>query len=169
MLQTNLKLSQSLRQIGMGLVTLGEAFEAIELAGTETPKVEKQTPQPATTTAKAKAKADKEAQTNNEVVNDPETGTPLETKAEEKPKAKTTKKKEEPKFDFEASNRDEKIEFLRSEMVKVSAQLKGDRTKVFAFLKKYNANKVNELSDDNLVDLHTDIQVFLAGPDALDI
>lgn len=160
----NQKLGAALHHLGHAMLIIGDSLK--QMVEEIKPELKTATPQPATTTAKAKAKADKEAQT----VSEPETQAEekVEAKVEEKPKAKA-KRKEEPKFDFEAANRDEQIEFLRSEMVKVSAQLQGDRTKVFAFLKKYNANKVNELSDENLINLRTDIQVFLGGPDALDV
>lgn len=158
----NQSMGAALHHLGHAMIIIGDALKGME----SIQKVEKQTPAPSSTTAKAKAKADKEAQTASEPETQPEEK--VETKAEEKAKAKQ-KKKDEPKFDFEAAGRDEQVEFLRGQMVKVSAQLQGDRTKVFAFLKKYNANKVNELSDENLVNLHTDIQVFLAGPDALDV
>ncbi len=150
----NIKVSQSLKALGMSLVNLGEAIEDAhnDVKPAASTKL-------VTETAKAKAKADAQAMKAEET---------KEEKAEPKAEKKAAKK-EKPKFDFEAANVDDKIEFLRNEMVKVSAQLNGDRTKVFAFLKKYNAQRVNELSEENLTNLHTDIQVFLGGPDELDV
>jgi hypothetical protein len=71
--------------------------------------------------------------------------------------------------EFETLDREGQIEHLRGRMVMVAQKLNGDREKVYAFLKKYKAQKVNELSDENLGNLKADIEVFLAGPDALDI
>lgn len=165
MTQESNKLVEAFEHLGHALLGMSQAFKNAA-ASHQGPKVETQQPNAHGETAKAKAKADKAAPTAKaepEVTEEKTEAAPTEKKAAPK------KKKEEPKFDFESSNMDEKVEFLRSEMVKVSAQLKGDRTKVFAFLKKYNANKVNELSEENLVNLYTDIQVFLGGPDALDV
>lgn len=160
----NQKLGAALHHLGHAMLIIGDALK--EMIDETKPQLKTSTPAPASTTAKAKAKADKEAQTAAE----PEAE--VETKVEEKPKAEVkakAKKEKEPAFDFEAVSTEEKIEHLRGLMVKASAALKGDRTKVFAFLKKYQANKVNELSEENLTNLKTDLDIFLGGPEALGV
>jgi hypothetical protein len=160
MIEQQIKMAQGLRQIGMGLVLMAEAFEQ---QGPQTDLESKPIIAAQTTTAKAKAKADKPVAAEKNIEPD------IETASQPANKTSAKKKTEVPKFDFEAASVDDKCEFLRNEMVKVSTVLKGDRPKIFAFLKKYGASKVNEMKEEDLINLHTDIQIFLGGPDALDI
>ena len=117
----------------------------------QAPKVKTQEPAPQTQTEVAKRAADKTEK--------------------EKPAAKKPKETKAQKLDdaFEAADREGKITQLRERMVLVAQKLNGDKTRTFAFLKKYGANKVAELSDENLGNLKNDVEVFLAGPDALDL
>lgn len=162
----NQKLGAALHHLGHAMLIIGDALK--EMMDETKPQIKTSVPAPNSTTAKAKAKADKEAAAQTTPV-EPEAEPEAETKVEEKPKAVKAKKEKEPAFDFEAVSTEEKIEHLRGLMVKASAALKGDRTKVFAFLKKYQANKVNELSEENLTNLKTDLDIFLGGPEALGV
>lgn len=159
---------EALGHFSKGFQILSDAFQK---AGLDTqPKVETQEPvsTAAATTARAKKAADKKAAEKIEEPAQTESAPVEEQKAAPAPKKETkAKKADEP--EFETLDRDGKIEHLRSRMVQVSVKLSGDRDKVYSFLKKYKASKVHELSDDNLDNLKNDIEVFLGGPDALDV
>lgn len=153
---TNPQLAEALKHFGNALISLGGAMS-------EMPKVTTQdtATSAAATTSKAKASADKKAkETVEEKPDDEKAKAPAAKKA-------AAKKSDAP--DFETLDREAKIDHLREKMVEVSVKVGGDRDKVYSFLTKYKAQKVNELSDENLDALKEDVEVFLAGPAALDI
>lgn len=160
---------EAMSHFSKGFQVLTEAFQKAGLGND--PKVETQ--DPVTTarsvTEKARKAADKKAPAK---VEEPavETEEPAAPAVEEKkaaPAKAKAKKNDEP--DYETLDRDQKIEHLRSRMVLVAQKNGGDRDKTYSYLKKYKATKVHELSDENLDNLKNDIEVFLGGPDALDI
>lgn len=171
------------RQLLTGFGHIAKGFQIIsealildaenKLGGDPTPSHQDPVSSANATTAKAKKAADKAATKKAPAATEPEPEAETETKTETKEAApKTEKKASSKKADepaFESLDREGQIEHLRGRMVMVAQKLNGDRDKVYAFLKKYKAQKVNELSDENLVLLKEDIEVFLGGPDALDI
>lgn len=161
-----------------GLSIMADALMASGLGADPTPDHANPVAGGNATTRRAKKEADKKAPAATPTApetapaaQDEEQTTPPATQAapaaaapkKAAPKGKT----QEP--EFETLDREGRIEHLRARMVMVAQKLNGDRDKVYAFLKKYKAQKVNELTDENLVNLKNDIEVFLAGPDALDI
>lgn len=159
------QINEAMKHFGKGFAILAEAFQA---AGIDPqPQIQEPAQVAAATTAKAKKAADKKAAEKIEEPAQTESAPVEEQKAAPVKKETKAKKADEP--EFETLDRDGKIEHLRGRMVQVSVKLNGDRDKVYSFLKKYKASKVHELSDDNLDNLKNDIEVFLGGPDALDI
>lgn len=170
------KLGEALKHFGAGLMALGSSFEvdptpttpdAVGSAQATTAAAKKAADKAAKDKAAKDAKNAAAAETESEGAEATETPAPAATTSK---KTTTTKKADKAaKPDFENLNRDEKIEHLREKMVEVSVKVGGDRDKVYSFLTKYKAQKVNELSDENLDNLKEDVEVFLTGPDALDI
>lgn len=160
---------EAMSHFSKGFQVLTEAFQKAGLG--QDPKVETQDPMTTarSVTEKARKAADKKGPAKVEPEAAPEveeTAAPLDEKKAAPAKAKS-KKADEP--DYETLDRDQKIEHLRSRMVLVAQKNGGDRDKTYSYLKKYKATKVHELSDENLDNLKNDIEVFLGGPDALDI
>lgn len=171
-------------KVGLGHIAKGFSIMAEALMGAglgQDPQPQHQDPVASgkATTTRAKRNADKQApaaaekapETTPAPQGEEQTPEPAQqaapAPAAEKKAATKPGKKDEPEFD--TLDREGRIEHLRGRMVMVAQKLNGDRDKVYSFLKKYKAQKVNELSDENLVALKNDIEVFLAGPDALDI
>jgi len=165
--------------IAKGLSIMAEALMAAGLGNDPQPQHQDPVATGNATTARAKRNADKKApaatekapETKQEPQGEEQAAEPTQeaapAPAPAKKETKAAAKKDEP--EFETLDREGQIEHLRGRMVMVAQKLNGDRDKVYAFLKKYKAQKVNELSDENLGKLKADIEVFLAGPDALDI
>jgi hypothetical protein len=161
---------EALGHFSKGFQVLTEAFKAAGIGND--PRVETQDPVTTakTTTERARKAADKAkpAPKVEPEVEETQTEEPA-APVEEKKAAPKTKAKKADEPDYETLDRDQKIEHLRSRMVLVAQKNGGDRDKTYSYLKKYKATKVHELSDDNLDNLKNDIEVFLGGPDALDI
>lgn len=168
--QIEQKVYEGFGHIARGFQVIADAFHKAgleELGETPSPTIQNPIVSASATTAKAKKAADKKAAEKIEEPAQTESAPVEEQKAAIVKKETKAKKADEP--EFETLDRDGKIEHLRGRMVQVSVKLNGDRDKVYSFLKKYKASKVHELSDDNLDNLKNDIEVFLGGPDALDI